>query len=136
VGVSLIQLNSKDFWLTVFFTLGLTLFISACGTSSDSEVSSLRVVNLSDNGLPILKVSLVNYEFEPLEIAGGESQTFTLDDGMQGGFSNVNVTFTVNISLWHTLTYSTKKDFRDGDMTIITLKGCRSGEGCDGLYLE
>ena len=136
MDVNLKYLNIKARWWPIFIIVGMFTAFTACGTSADSALSSLKVVNQSDNGLPILKVSLVNYEFEPLEIAGGESQTFTLDDGMQGGFSNVNVTFTVNISLWHTLTYSTKKDFRDGDMTIITLKGCRSGEGCEGLYLE
>jgi len=148
MGTNLTILNFKGLWLNILFILGLLTAFTACESSVNSNEDDvdeeiveepqfpfLKVLNQNTDGYPITAVRLVNYEFNNLEIDEGDTQTFTLDDGMPGGYDNINVIvnyrranrpFSLNID----------KDFVDGDTTIVRMKGCISAEGCDSLELE
>ena len=62
----------------------IVLAFTAC-SSGDDEVPSLKVVNQSADNKVITTVRLVGYEFVNLNIGIGDSQTFTLGEGMPGG---------------------------------------------------
>ncbi|MCH7658495.1 MAG: hypothetical protein IIB05_09300 [Bacteroidetes bacterium] len=92
-------------------------------------------MNQNNDSRSITSVSLVGYEFTNLSIAIGNSQTFTLDKGMPGGYSDINIIVSHKYSAWSG-SVSTKVNFVDGDTTTITFKGCITFEGCEGFYLE
>ena len=91
---------------------------------NDSSFPKLKVVNdMKNTGVFIYKVELVNYKFEPLEILGGESQTFSLDNGMPAGNENIYV------RVFHSQSnngISIKKNFIDGEITSVRLYGANS----------
>jgi len=93
------------------------------------------VVNQNTDSYPITAVRLVNYEFNSLEIDVGDSQTFTLDDGMPGGYSDINIIVSYRRA-GNQYSMNIEKDFTDGETTTVRMKGCISAEGCGGLYLE
>ena len=113
------------------------ILIHSCKKDNDSpkEYPSLKVVNQNNDSRSITSVSLVGYEFTNLSIAIGDSQTFTLDKGMPGGYIDINITVSHKYSAWSG-SVSTKVNFNDGETTTITLKGCLAFEGCQGFYLE
>lgn len=95
----------------------------------------LKVVNAVNDTSPIINVELVGYEFSNLNIIPGTSQTFVLDNGMPGGYDDINIVVTYQEP--GTRGYPTiKVDFNDDETTTVTLKGCRGMEGCPGIYLE
>lgn len=141
------HLNFSVKWQSIFVILGLFIAFTACKSSvnsnedpeeeisEESQIPYLKVVNQNTDSYPITGVRLINYEFNNLEIGVSEAQKFTLDDGMPGGYSDINIivnyrragsSFSLNI----------KKDFIDGDTTTVRMKGCISAEGCSGLFLE
>lgn len=129
----------------ISFGLILTIIVfligNACHKDEESieEYPSLRVVNqLEDSWRSIVSVSLVGYEFDNLNIEfDGDEQTFVLNEGMPGGYDDINVTVRYvrypNIPVEPA---SIKVDFVRGETTTITLTGCISVEGCSGIYLE
>jgi len=147
MGISLTRLNFKVQWLTIFVIVGITIAFSACGSSvnsneeaddevsEDSQIPYLMVVNQNTDSYPITAVRLVNYEFNSLEIDVGDSQTFTLDDGMPGGYSDINIIVSYRRA-GNQYSMNIEKDFTDGETTTVRMKGCISAEGCGGLYLE
>ena len=58
--------------------LFLLLFIPLAFACSDDDSTSLTVTNL-DSTKPIIKVSLVGYEFTNLNITEGQTKRFDLD---------------------------------------------------------
>lgn len=101
------------------------------------EYPSLILVNQNTNEEVVTSVRLLGYEFDNLSIEIGESQTFILDNGMPGGFDDINVITSWSRSVWQSGSVNEEFDFNDGDVTTITFKGCISfGECLDGLYLE
>ena len=95
---------------------------------------SLRVANQSTDGRIITAVRFVGYDFNNLKIEIGDSQTFTLDQGMPGGYENINVV--VYFAGEPRGSVNTLVNFKNDVTESITLKGCISFEGCRGFYLE
>lgn len=131
----------KAQWWAIFAIFGIVLTFTACDeddecpSPSPEEYPSLKVVNQNNDSRIITAVKLVGYEFENLSIPIGDSQIFTLDDGMPGGYEDLNITVSHKYSAWSG-SESIKVNFNDGETTTITLKGCLTFEGCDGFYLE
>ena len=133
--------HSKVQWWAILSLFGIVLAFTACekecicdeNDDPIEEYPSLKVVNQNESNRKITFVVFVGYEFNNLSIAVGDSQTFALDKGMPGGYSNINVTVSYSTPYGDK---SIKVNFSDGATTTITLKGCTGAEGCDGLYLE
>ena len=114
------------------FILSL-LFISCVEEEDDyhvdpEPVTSLTISNQNDI-ISIRTVSLVGYEFEDIKIDYGSSRTFTLDNGINGGYDNVNVNvrFYCGARYW---TVSVSKDFIQNENTTVTLVDCfANGQG-------
>jgi hypothetical protein len=79
------------------------------------------------SGVSITSVKLVGYDFASLLIPSGGSQTFTLDGGMPGGYTGINIIvgYGYGAANW---SISDKFNFSDGQTTTITLNGS-NGEG-------
>jgi len=82
---------------------------------------SMKIVNKYDTRT-ITSVTLVGYEFKSLSIGFDSSQTFLLDKGMPGGYSNINISVSYHSgsATWYV---SNNFDFNDDKTTTITLKG-------------
>jgi hypothetical protein len=103
-----------NFWsLVIMLAFGVVFF--AC-----EKNTSLKVVNQSSG--TITSVSLVGYEFKTLSIARGESQTFSLDNGIAAGYDNINVSVICSYP-YHFRTISNTFNFNKGGTTTITLSG-------------
>lgn len=105
--------------LAILIIFGINF--TTCDNGDNNKYPSLKVVN-QYQGRSILSVRLVGYEFNNLLISPGNSQTFTLMQGMPGGYNNINVTVNYGGSI------SNKFNFNNGKTTTITLKG-GGGEG-------
>jgi hypothetical protein len=96
---------------------------------------SLRVANQNTDDRTITAVRFVGYDFNNLKIEIGDSQTFILDQGMPGGYENINVVVhyarTVQSGSANILV-----NFKNDVTETVTLKGCISFSGCQGFYLE
>ena len=106
-----------------------------CPDCPEDKYPSLQVMNEVTDSRSITAVKLVGYDFINLNISAGASQTFTLDKGMSGGYTDINV----KVYFTHGTGSSSTTiivDFSDGETTTIKLKGCISFEGCQGIYLE
>ncbi|WP_157515054.1 hypothetical protein [Gaetbulibacter saemankumensis] len=78
----------------------------------------------------------MGYEFSNLNIEFGSSQTFSLNKGMSGGYSNINVdiNFTCGTRSWSA---SNTVNFKQGDVTTINFLHCDSTLGyCRGVCFE
>tara|TARA_Y100000996_G_C22149850_1_gene489974 strand:- start:63 stop:440 length:378 start_codon:yes stop_codon:yes gene_type:complete len=96
---------------------------------------TLTISNQYDN-ISVRTVSLVGYEFEDIEIDFGQARTFTLDDGINGGYDNVNINVRYYCGARH-WTKSVSKNFVEGENTTITLVACANGQGgCQDVCFE
>lgn len=137
-------IDKKDSILYHLFIFIIVFAISGCSTDgiqepseeSKEEYPTLKVANEVTDNRYITSVTLVGYEFKSLNITSGDSQSFDLDNGMPGGYENINVNVSYRTSTRPNNSKSTTVNFNDGEITTITLKGCVSYEGCDGHYLE
>lgn len=68
-----------------------------------------------------MKVSLVNYVFEPLYIQCGESNTFELDKGMPAGYNDILVRVDYGMYGNLSVTHSIRKNFSKGSATVIKI---------------
>ena len=130
-----IKFKTTVHWLTYVLFLSLALSITSCEKEEEKIIfPKLTVVNQHDkNGIFISSVKLVGYEFNELHINNGASQTFNLDKGMPGGFSNINITITYTSP---TRYISKEVNFINGETTTITLKGGSGAEGAPSTYVE
>jgi len=140
--LNLTHLKPKAQWWVIFAIVGIVIAFTACSTDDDIVVEekypSIKVENdLNDSWRSITRVSLVGYTFGNLNIEPyGGSQTFTLDEGMSGGYEDINVTVKY-IRYRGVVGYaSIKVDFNKGETTTIMLTGSSGCEGCPGIYLE
>lgn len=86
--------------------------------TKDKPYPKLMVVHDAVTGDEINKVELVNYTFHPLQIKSGESQTFSLSNGMLGGYENIYICVTLNQRV-----YAIRKNFENGKTTVVRLYG-------------
>ena len=109
------------------------LFISCTDTEEEiiqeeAPVTSLTISNQNDI-ISIREVTLVGYEFKDIEIDFGQARTFTLDDGINGGYDNVNI----NVRYYCGARYwngSVSKNFTEEENTTITVVDCfPNGQG-------
>jgi hypothetical protein len=126
---------------TILIYFGIALTFTACNKKNDSNIPekfpSLKIVNSVSDDKRIFAVNLVAYDFNSLNISSGNSQTFTLESGMPGGYDNINVTISLRNSANIPIgSLSKAVNFKKGEITTITLKGCNSYEGCAGLVIE
>ena len=126
--------KSKVQWITILAILGLFFFVTSCSSDDDAVLHPvLEVVNQTNDVSSrtlITAVSLVGYDFNSLSLAKDDSQTFLLDNGMTGGYADINI----NVLL-SGVNKRIKVNFKNGETTTVTMKGCISAEGCGGFYL-
>ena len=107
---------------SILIILGITVVIISC----DPELMypSLKVVN--QHSRTIYSVRLVGYEFNNLLITTDSSQNFILENGMPGGYKDINI-IVIYGSGSATWSISKKVNFENGKTTTITLKTTSSG---------
>ena len=108
----------KRFVLFLLFVL-LIAFAVGCEADNNGSDTKLLMVNNHD-GREVKGVSLVGYNFTSLAIPPGGSQTFTLSNGMPGGYNNINVNvhYGSGLANWYVdKTYN----FTEGGVTTVTL---------------
>lgn len=144
--LSLLFSKTKPYVGIIFAFFIISLTFTACNKSCDcddennneinEEHPTLKVKNQNNDKRVITSIQLIGYEFTNLKIEVGDSQDFLLDKGMSGGYSDINIEVSYKYGGYPTASVSKKVDFKSGDITTITLKGCISFEGCTGFYLE
>ncbi len=128
--------------LILLVLIGMMISFSSCEKQNESipenptKYPSIKVVNQNRSQRVITSFRLVGYEFKNLNIGVGESQTFILDQGMSGGYSDIYTTVFYNYGGYPTRYVSTKVNFNGGETSTISLSGCTGAEGCNGLYLQ
>lgn len=117
------------------------LFISCTDTEEEIieeeiPVTSLTISNQNDI-ITIIEVSLVGYEFEDISIDYGQARTFALNNGINGGYDdvNINVKFSCGARNW---TGSVSKDFIQNQNTTVTLVDCFANNqgGCTEVCFQ
>jgi hypothetical protein len=109
--------------VAILITLTILLTHSCKNEEVPIEYPSLKVANQTiTSTFDIRSVTLVGYEFKNLNITTGSSQTFVLDKGMPAGYNNIYVTVS-HYGIGQTRTTSIYINFKDGEVTSITLKG-------------
>ena len=100
----------------------LLLFIPlvSCGSDDDSPIT-LTIDNKDAVAESVIEVRLVGYEFLNLNITSGNSRTFTLSGGINGGISNVNVDMRVLCDNTVSYTKSMSVNFKNGENTTIRI---------------
>lgn len=100
----------------------LSVFILGCKEEVE-ENPKLMVVNKNTN-YSIVSVRLVGYTFSNIDIAkNGGTKTFELNNGIAGGYNDVNVTVIYGLSQSATWNASNTYNFADGKTTAVTLNG-------------
>jgi hypothetical protein len=96
----------------------LLLFIPLMSCSDD--FTTLVITNV-DSEFPIVRVNLVGYEFADINITEGQTKSFDLSDGIDGGLTDVNVSIRISCSPQMPITRSRNLDFSSGlaSITII-----------------
>ena len=120
----------------LFYLMIVCLFFVACnnntntttetGNNTDKNAVSYPYLNvenaISGTSSVVMAVSLVNYDFTPLGIKGGQSQTFVLDRGMPGGYDNILISITFGVPGQAQRYYRIYKSFQNGTTTIVRIK--------------
>ena len=104
----------------------LSFFLISC---SEDEFNTTMTVSNNKVGESITRVALVGYDFDNLNIQYGHSKTFTFNEGIQGGYNNVNVNFETDcFGVGYGISYNVV--FLEDANTTITLNDCPEPE-CD-----
>ena len=77
---------------------------------------------------------MVGYNFETLNIGYGESKTFELKDGINGGYDNVFVDIS-STCLGYNYTNTGKANFIEGGNITIQMNDC-AVPSCECVHLE
>ena len=120
----------------------LSLLFISCEDGDDKlccqpESPTTLTINNQNDIISVRKVSLVGYEFEDIEIDFGEMRSFTLDDGLNGGYNNVNINVRYYCGARH-WSESISKNFTQGENTTVTIVDCfPNGQGgCQEVCFE
>ena len=99
--------------------LFLLLFIPLISCSDDDNDSLLRITNDANEDFRMTQISFAGYEFSDLNVQYGESQTFTLSEGLSVGSSNINIntTYWCGSQRW---TSSHTVDLNEGSTTSLS----------------
>ena len=113
------------------------LFTFSCSGGDDEENNpSLTITNQNDI-ITITEINLVGYKFSSLNIGLGESKTFQLSSGLNGGMNDVNVSFSYSCG-GRGWSGNTSLDFNKGKTTGLTLVDTfdRGDGGCRDVGYE
>ncbi len=97
---------------------------------SEDEFNTTMTISNYKVDESITRVSLVGYDFSSLNIRYGESKKFKFNEGINGGYTDVNVDFEVNCIGAGTFGVSKKVVFLEGGNTTIALNDCPN-PACD-----
>ena len=86
-------------------------------SSDATSYLNLQVQNYNAE-LSIVKVSLINNEFEDLNIISGTTQSFELTNQVTGDLSDINVLVEIDCIFQGPITLSTQLDFSNGTAYI------------------
>jgi len=110
------------------YLLILSMFLFACSSSEDELTTTMTISNNKIDE-SITRVALVGYDFNNLNIQYGQSKKFVFNEGIQGGYTNVNVNFETDCyGTGYGISYNVV--FLEGANTTITLNDCPEPE-CD-----
>ena len=102
----------------IILLLFIPLVFSCSG--DDENGLTLRIVNHNAVTLSVIKVALVGYEFDDLNITPGNEKQFS-ELSIPGGSSNVNINLTFRCTIANQVfTRSIAKNF-DSQITTITI---------------
>jgi len=106
--------------------LGLIFFaliLFACGSddNGNAPMMSLTIENKDAVAERVIEVRLVGYKFESLSIDAGTTKTLVLNEGINGGMSNVNVEFWVDCDTPTSYWKSMSLDFKEGQTTTVRI---------------
>ena len=105
-----------------FLFLALTISLVSCSdfwwANSDATLYlDLQVENYNAE-FSIAKVSIINNEFEDLNIISGTTQSFELTNQVTGDLSDINVLVEIDCIFQGPITLSTQLDFSNGSAYI------------------
>ena len=136
-------MRQEHFKSQLFSVIALLWFVISssgcekeCICDNPPTYPSLKVQNQNTDDRRITAVELIGYDFDNLNIEIGESQTFVLDQGMPGGYDNINVVVRHRRANQIGSASTISVDFQNDVTKTVTLKGCISFSGCPGFYLE
>ena len=106
----------------------LLLFIPLVSCSDfwwghDDDVNQYLVLNVENynSNFPIIRVSLVNNEFNDLNITSGTNGSFELINTPVGDLSNIDVSIEINCISDPSIILSKSLDFSNGSAQIVIL---------------
>ena len=113
----------------------LLLFIPllfTCSDDDDDKDSTLMITNNINEDFTLTQLSFDSYVFPDLNLQYGESQVYTLNEGLIGGMQDttiitVNITYMCGSESW---TAINTIDFDKGSQTSVTLT---YDMDCDGI---
>jgi len=89
----------------------------------DDDVSQYLVLNVENynSNFPVIRISLVNNEFNDLNIISGTNESFELINTPMGDLSNIDVYIEINCISDPSIILSKSLDFSNGSAQIIIL---------------
>ena len=89
----------------------------------DDDVSQYLVLNVENynSNFPVIRISLVNNEFNDLNITSGTNESFELINTPMGDLSNIDVYIEINCISDPSIILSKSLDFSNGSAQIIIL---------------
>ena len=102
--------------------LAVTVSLISCSdfwwASKDSPAYLILQVENYNSEFSIVKVSLINNEFEDLNIISGTSQDFELTSQVTGDLSDINILVDIDCIIQGPITLSKQLDFSNGTAII------------------
>ena len=101
-------------------------FVFSCSDfwwAHDDDVSQYLVLNVENynSNFPVIRISLVNNEFNDLNITSGTNESFELINTPMGDLSNIDVYIEINCISDPSIILSKSLDFSNGSAQIIIL---------------
>ena len=89
----------------------------------DDDVSQYLVLNVENynSNFPVIRISLVNNEFNDLNITSGTNESYELINTPMGDLSNIDVYIEINCISDPSIILSKSLDFSNGSAQIIIL---------------
>ena len=115
------------------------IFLTSDNSRSEKFENIIKDAIKGNNqrNITIIEDSLVGYEFEDISIDYGQARSFALNNGINGGYDdvNINVKFSCGARNW---TGSVSKDFIQNQNTTVTLVDCFANNqgGCTEVCFQ
>ena len=107
----------------------------------DDDVSQYLVLNVENynSNFPVIRISLVNNEFNDLNITSGTNESFELINTPMGDLSNIDVYIEINCISDPSIILSKSLDFSNGSAQIIILNNNSNSQNfgnCDEIIVQ